>query len=176
MTLHRRWTVQLVTVVCVAVTARVQSLAQVPQVATRAGADTAEVGALDITGFWEGSFALDSAWGLPERASARVVRARVQFSPVGDATPATSSSRSVHAGNFAIDFSRFGFTLSTQEALGWSTSPDSLRAVLNPTVDHGLVELHGRISGDAVATGTWRYVSDPGGARGTFRLQRARSR
>jgi hypothetical protein len=138
-------------------------------------ADTAGA-VFDIVGLWEGSFSLDSAWQLPERATARSVRVRMQFSAVGDATPTTSSARSVHPGTFEIDFSRFGFTLPTSEALGWSMSPDSLRAVLNPTVDHGLVEVHGRITDNAVAVGTWRYVSDPGGARGTFRLQRARTR
>ena len=141
-----------------------------------AARDGAGIAVVDLSGLWEGTFMLDSAWQLPERASSRTVRARIQFSPVGDATPATSSSRSVHGGTFEIDFSRFGFTLATQQALGWSTSPDSLRAVLNPTVDHGLVELSGQISGGVAAVGTWRYASDPGGARGTFRLQRVRTR
>ena len=126
----------------------------------------------DITGIWTGTFQLDSAWQLPQRASARTVPARVQFAAVGDATPTTSSPRSVHPGTFQIDFSRFGFTLSTQEALGWSVNADSIRAVLNPTVDHGLVEVHGAVRGDAIV-GTWRYVSDPGGARGTFRLTKS---
>ena len=66
----------------------------------------------------------------------------------------------------------FGFMLSTPEALGWSVSDDAMRAVLNPTVDRGLVEVHGTFRGDAIA-GTWRYVADPGGAAGTFELKRA---
>ena len=126
----------------------------------------------DITGTWTGTFQLDSAWQLTQRAASRATPARVQFSPVGDATPTTSSTRSVHPGTFDIDFSRFGFALSTQEALGWSVGADSMRAVLNPTVDHGLVELHGTFRGDAIV-GTWRYVSDPGGARGTFMLRKS---
>ena len=134
--------------------------------------ETAVVAVPDISGTWEGGVRLDSVWRLPNRPTARMVRARLQFSPVGDATPTTSSTRSVHAGTFEIDFSRFGFTLSTREALGWSVSPDSLRAVLNPTVDHGLVEIHGTIRDDSVVVGTWRYNTDPGGARGTFELRR----
>jgi hypothetical protein len=138
-------------------------------------ADTAAVSRVDISGTWEGEFRLDSAWRLPEPPSARSVRARLQFSPVGDATPATTSTRAVHPGTFSIDFTRFGFTLSTQEALGWSTRPDSMRAVLNPTVDHGLVQLHGTLRNDgSVAEGTWSYSADPGGARGTFTLRRTR--
>ena len=138
-------------------------------------AETAAVGRADISGTWEGEFRLDSAWRLPQPPSARSVRARLQFSPVGDATPATTSARAVHPGTFSIEFTRFGFTLSTREALGWSTTPDSMRAVLNPTVDHGLVELHGTLTnGGSVAVGTWRYGADPGGARGTFTLRRTR--
>jgi hypothetical protein len=175
MALQFRW-IRLVTVVCALVAGRGGPLAQTPPNPVSSPRTDSVAGVLDIAGVWEGMFTLDSAWQLPQRATARAVRARIQFRPVGDATPATSSPRSVHAGTFAIDFSRFGFTLSTSEALGWSTSPDSLRAVLNPTVDHGLVELHGRIAGSVVAEGAWRYNTDPGGARGTFRLQRARKR
>ena len=131
--------------------------------------------ALDITGTWQGTFRLDSAWRLPEGATSRTVPARIHFTAVGDATPTTSSRRSVHPGTFEIDFSRFGFTLSTQEALGWSVSADAVRAVLNPTVTHGLVEVHGTVRGDTIV-GTWRYVSDPGGAQGTFELRKVPSR
>ena len=178
MTSRQRWILRLVTVACVMVARRADPLAQVPPDSgtNGRGANTAGAAVFDLAGLWEGTFALDSAWRLPERATARTTRARIQFSPVGDATAGTSSSRSVHRGVFEIDFSRFGFTLSTHEALGWSLTPDSLRAVLNPTVDHGLVEVHGRISGDSDAVGTWRYTSDPGGASGTFRLQRVRAR
>jgi len=129
----------------------------------------------DISGSWEGTFTLDSTWQLGQRASARSIPARLHFNPVGDASPTTSSARSVHPGIFEIDFTRFGITLSTQEALGWSVTADSLGAVLNPTVDHGLVELRGTFRGDAVV-GTWKFVSDPGGATGKFEIHRAKPR
>jgi hypothetical protein len=129
----------------------------------------------DISGSWRGTFSVDSTWGLAERPSARSVPAHLHFNPVGDASPATSSTRSVHRGTFEIDFTRFGFTVSTAEALGWSVSADSMRAVLNPTVNHGLVEVHGTFRGDAIV-GTWRYRSDPGGARGTFELRKVTPR
>ncbi len=127
--------------------------------------------ARDISGTWEGTFSLDSTWKLAEAPSARAVPGRLHFNPVGDAS--TSSARSVHPGTFEIDFGRFGFTLSTQQALGWSVNDDTMRATLNPTVDHGLVEVHGAFRGDAIV-GTWRYVSDPGGAAGRFEIRRTR--
>lgn len=125
----------------------------------------------DITGIWTGSFTLDSAWQLTRRPSSRTVSARLVFASVGDATPMTSSPRSVHRGEFDIDFSPFGFVLATREALGWSLSDDAMRALLNPTVDREQVQVQGMLRGET-AVGTWTYVGERGGARGTFRLVR----
>jgi hypothetical protein len=136
---------------------------------------TVELAAGDVSGSWQGTFSLDSTWRLEDRASTRSIPARLHFNPVGDASPTTSSARSVHPGMFEIDFSRFGFTLSTPEALGWSAAADSMRAVLNPTVDHGLVELHGVFRGETIV-GTWHYRSDPGGASGRFEVKRVSTR
>ena len=135
--------------------------------------DASAAGSRDITGTWQGTFRLDSTWRLPERASVRVIPATLRFNAVGDASPATSSARSVHPGTFEIDFTRFGFTLATHEALGWSVADDSMRATLNPTVDHGVVEVHGAFRDDRIV-GTWRYTSDPGGASGTFEIRRTK--
>lgn len=133
--------------------------------------DSAEVSVRDISGTWTGTFRLESSSKLPEGAAAQAVPARMQFQPVGDASASTSSARSVHPGTFEIDFAKFGFTLATREALGWSVSDDAMRATLNPTVDHGHVEVQGTFRGESIV-GTWRYVSDPGGATGTFELRR----
>ncbi|HEX6050162.1 MAG TPA: hypothetical protein VFZ21_12865 [Gemmatimonadaceae bacterium] len=145
-----------------------------PDSARDTTAETTAQRARILTGTWEGVIRLDSAWQLPERASARSTAARVRFQPVGNAPSPVMSSRSVHPGTFEIEFDRFGFTLSTRDALGWSVRGDSMRAVLNPAVSHGTVELHGVFRGDTIV-GQWRYLSDPGGARGTFVLRRAAS-
>lgn len=165
--------IRLILTAILSATLQRTSVAQVPP--DRGADDTSVVAARDISGTWEGTFRLDSAWQLPQRPSARRVAARLRFGPVGDATPTTSSPRSVHAGTFEIDFSRFGFTLSTREALGWSVGADSMHAMLNPTVGHGQVEIHGAFRGDNVV-GSWRYASDPGGARGTFEIRRTANR
>lgn len=169
MTQTRRWLARLTMLTLMAGTTGLSVNAQSPSDSTHR--DTTVAAARDISGTWEGVFKLDSAWRLPERAEARSIPVRLHFNPIGDASPATSSARTVHPGTFDIDFSRFGFTLSTREALGWSVSADSMRATLNPTVDHGLVEVHGAFRGDAIV-GTWRYTSDPGGATGTFEIRR----
>src|SRR4051812_4778709 len=59
-------------------------------------ADTVEVASGDVSGSWAGTFSLDSTWGLDQRASTRSIPARLHFNPVGDASPTTSSARSVH--------------------------------------------------------------------------------
>jgi len=169
MTQTRRWLTRLTVLAMMAGTTGLSVNAQTPSDSGRSG--TAATAMRDISGTWEGVFKLDSVWRLPEHATAQSVPARVRFNQVGDASPTTSSARTVHPGTFDIDFSRFGFTLSTREALGWSVSADSMRATLNPTVDHGLVEVHGSFRGDAII-GTWRYTSDPGGATGTFEIKR----
>lgn len=167
----RQWLTRLSLVLATTATAALVAVAQAPASIDPVTRDVSTELARDISGAWQGSFRLDSAWKLPQRASERTIPARLRFSPVGAATQAMASSRSVHAGTFEIDFSRFGFTLSTAAALGWSVNDDAMRAVLNPTIDHGLVEVHGTFRGEAIV-GTWRYVADPGGASGTFDLRR----
>jgi hypothetical protein len=166
----RRWVIETLMAVCMSVLGELSLSAQAPT-----DRDATAPSGRDIAGTWEGTFRLDSAWRLPERATAQMIPARLVFNPVGDSSPTTSSPRSVHPGTFEIDFSRFGFSLSTREALGWSTSPDSMRATLNPTVDHGVVEVHGTVRGDTIV-GTWRYTSDPGGAAGTFEIRKRSNR
>jgi len=169
MTLTQWWLTRMAVLALTAGTTGLSVSAQPPSESARS--DTIAASLRDISGTWEGTFRLDSAWRLPQRATARSVPARLHFNPVGDASPTTSSTRTVHPGTFEIDFSRFGFTLGTHEALGWSVSQDSMRATLNPTVDHGLVEVHGTFRGDAIV-GTWRFTSDPGGASGTFEVRK----
>jgi hypothetical protein len=169
--LRARWT--LIRLIALGWVAGITGLGLRAQTPVDVHARNSLVVARDISGTWEGTFGLDSTWKLSERPSSRAVPARLRFDPVGDASPTTSSARSVHPGTFAIDFGRFGFTLSTEEALGWSVSDDSMRATLNPTVDHGVVEVHGTFRGDAIV-GTWRYTSDPGGAAGRFEIRKTR--
>ena len=170
--LRTRWFLPLIALTALAGNTDLGLKAQTP---VDTGRRDGFAAARDISGTWEGTFRLDSTWKLSERPSARSVAARLHFNPVGDASPTTSSPRSVHSGTFEIDFGRFGFNLSTREALGWSVSDDSMHATLNPTVDHGLVEVHGTFRGDTII-GTWRYTSDPGGATGTFSVRKISNR
>ena len=75
----------------------------------------------------------------------------------------------------AFLFFLYGARLSTREALGWSVSDESMHATLNPTVDHGLVEVQGTFRGDTIV-GTWRFTSDPCCATGTFSVRKTSAR
>jgi hypothetical protein len=126
-----------------------------------------------LAGRWEAWFRLDTASRLPSETSAREVTGVVHFSPAL-AAPSPQSSpadRVVHAGTSAIDFRPFGFVLGSAEVLGWYENPDTVRIILDPTVDHGHLELVGSAE-PADVTGHWRLHGDPARAEGEFRLHR----
>jgi hypothetical protein len=43
----------------------------------------------------------------------------------------------VHEGSVAVEFRPLDFVLGRAEALGWHESPDTVRIILDPSVDHG---------------------------------------
>jgi hypothetical protein len=55
--------------------------------------------------------------------------------------------------------------------LGWYQGQDTVRIILDPTVDHGHVELVGSGAADEIA-GHWHLISDPARAEGEFWLRR----
>jgi hypothetical protein len=118
-----------------------------------------------LTGRWQAQFALDSTWRLAEPVRARQLTGPLRFEPVAPDPAGGAASRPVHAGTFSLDFAQFGFQPESAEALGWYEGPDSVRIVLNPVGDHGVIELVGTRTGDSV-TGRWTMTGDPSGARG----------
>jgi hypothetical protein len=125
-----------------------------------------------LTGRWQAQFALDSAWRLAEPVRARHLTGALHFGPVAPDAAGGGASRRVHAGSFTLDFAHFGFRAESAEALGWYEGPDRVRIVLNPVVDHGVIELVSTRTGDSV-TGRWTMTGDPSGARGRFTLRAA---
>ena len=126
-----------------------------------------------MTGRWEARFRLIHTSRLPLPTLAREVSGEVRFAPAAppplpEDAPAW---RLVHQGEVAVDFRPFGFVLGETEALGWYASPDTVRIILDPTVDHGHVEVVG--SGTATELGgRWELISDLARARGEFTLRR----
>ncbi|MGH7517097.1 MAG: hypothetical protein ACREOC_06465 [Gemmatimonadales bacterium] len=120
-----------------------------------------------LAGSWHARFALDSAWHVVEPVRARQLTGTIRFDPVPPVPAGAPARRAVHAGTFALDFTLFGFRPESAEALGWYDSPEAVRIVLNPVVDHGVIELVGKHAGDSVA-GEWTMTGYPSGARGQF--------
>ena len=92
--------------------------------------------------------------------------------PVPHLSPGADVSRSVHPGRFDVDFSDFGFELTSRDALGWYVGKSEARLRLHPTVGGGGVQMNGVFVGDSI-TGAWRRDTPSGGAAGRFTLRRA---
>ena len=126
-----------------------------------------------LTGRWSGWFRLAAASRLPYPTTAREVSGELRFRPAPEpAQPQDSAAwRPVHEGSSAVEFRPLGFTLGSAETLGWHIAEDTVRIILDPTVDHGHVELVGNRTADEVS-GRWQLISDPARAHGEFRLRR----
>ena len=126
-----------------------------------------------LTGRWRAWFRLDTASRLPFAAQAREVTGQLYFRPAPPASlPQDARTwRLVHPGTVAVEFKPFGFALGTTEALGWYQGKDTVRIILDPTVDHGHVELVGSGAAEEI-DGHWQLISDPARAEGEFRLHR----
>lgn len=125
-----------------------------------------------LAGRWAATFTLDSAWRLPKPRRARSLTGVIVLQPAPVAPPSALRSRPVHPGRFTLDFTPFGFTVTDDEVIAWFSTPDSIRIILNPTVDHGHMEVVGVLQPDRIE-GEWHLISDRSGARGSVRLRRA---
>lgn len=126
-----------------------------------------------LTGRWSGWFRLSTHSRLPYPTTAREVSGELLFRPA-PAPPRSQGSAAwplVHEGSSAVEFRPLGFTLGSAEILGWYITEDTVRIILDPTVDHGHVELVGKRTADGVS-GRWQLISDPARAHGEFGLRR----
>lgn len=124
-----------------------------------------------LEGSWLARFTLDSAWRLPTSPRAKSLGGTLRLQAAARAPAGPAASTPVSPGRSAISFAPFGFRLGTNEVLAWRLSRDSVRLVLDPTVDHGHMMLDGVQDGDSIR-GHWTLVGDPSGARGAFVLRR----
>jgi len=124
-----------------------------------------------LDGRWKLSLVLDSAWRTPQRPSARTLAGELLVDPVEPRPAGGVELPTVHTGSFVVDFRRFGFVVYGATLFASAYATDSVRIVLNPTVDHGHVQLTGRLRKNRIE-GAWILVGDPMGARGSFVLER----
>ena len=126
-----------------------------------------------LTGRWEARFVLTRSSRLPFPTLAREVSGEIRFSPAAPPPLAQDAAtwRLVYPGTAAVDFLPLGFKLGNAEALGWHATPDTVRIILDPTVDHGGVEVVGTGTGNDLS-GRWELISDLARAEGHFTLRR----
>jgi hypothetical protein len=127
--------------------------------------------AYHLEGQWSASFTLDSAWRLVREPQARELSGAITLSAAPQTAADAAPEKHVHSGTVAVDFGPFGFALARNGVIAWPLGADSVRMILDPTVDHGHVALDGTLKGERIE-GRWQLISDPGGARGAFVLER----
>ena len=118
--------------------------------------------AMDLRGRWTVELTPDSARQL---ATARVGRPlRGSFDLM---SRDSSASGVVYTGKYSADFESVGLFKKTGEVLASTQPGDTLRVILDPTVDHGHVELVARCRSGELG-GQWIQYGDPSIAWGHF--------
>ena len=121
--------------------------------------------AMDLRGRWTVELTPDSA---RELATARLGH------PLGGSfeltTRDSSASGVVYTGEYTADFQSVGLFKKSGEVLAFTPPGDTLRVILDPTVDHGHVELVARCHSGELR-GEWIQYGDPSIAWGHFVLR-----
>jgi hypothetical protein len=121
--------------------------------------------AMDLRGRWIVEITPDSAIQWPNVRLGRPLTGSFQLT-----SRDSSSSNVVYTGAYTADFQSVGLSKTTGEVLAFTPPGDTVRIILDPTVDHGNVELvaHCRSGGFA---GTWIKNGDPSRVWGHFILR-----
>jgi hypothetical protein len=118
--------------------------------------------AMDLRGWWTVEVTPDSARQLPYARLGR--RLRRSFRLI---SRDSSSSGVVYTGEYSADFQSVGLFKKSGEVLAFTPPGDTLRVILDPTVDHGHLELVARCRSGELR-GKWIQYGDPSIAWGHF--------
>jgi len=121
---------------------------------------------VDLRGTWTLDITPDSAISLPSARIGRSLTGTVNITR-RDSTAAFS----VYSGRYSAKLQSVGLALDTGEVLVSVPAGDTTRIVLDPSVDHGNLELVGKCRGDRLV-GTWLRTGAPASARGRFSMRR----
>jgi hypothetical protein len=135
---------------------------QISRAAPKCSPSVHDLRGADLRGRWTVELTPDSA---RELAAARLGR------PLSGSFQLTSRDSSaswvVYTGEYTADFQSVGLFKKTGEVLAFTPPGDTLRVILDPTVDHGHVELVARCRSGELA-GEWIQYGDPSRAWGHF--------
>lgn len=126
-----------------------------------------------LAGQWQADFSVDSASQLPNSATGKRVSLSLDVLPTqSNEADSASPARIVHAGSWHGDFTTLGFSVRGHELLAWRVG-DQISLILDPSVDHGHVDVRGRLAADTIVA-RWALVSDPAQAAGEVRMVRGK--
>ena len=121
---------------------------------------------VDLRGTWTLDITPDSAVRLPNARVGRTMSGRIELTR-------RDSTREwvVYTGRYSAKFQSVGLARDTGEVLVSVPPGDTARIIIDPSVDHGNLELVGRCRADRVIGG-WTHTGEPARARGHFSLRR----
>lgn len=120
----------------------------------------------DLRGQWSAELTPDSAISLSDARPGHPLAGSVRITRRD-----SSSIGIVYSGEYAADLRSVGLARPTGEVLVGVPPGDTVRIVLDPSVDHGNLELVGRCRGEQLV-GTWMRTGAPARAWGHFVLRR----
>ena len=124
-----------------------------------------------FAGRWQADFSVDSASDLPYSVPGTNVSISLEVLPPRSAEADSGSPlRVVHTGSWSGNFTPLGFAVRGHELLAWRIG-DQVSLILDPSVDHGHIDIRGRLVRDTIVA-HWSLVSDPARAAGEVRMVR----
>jgi hypothetical protein len=117
---------------------------------------------MDLRGAWTVELTPDSARGLATARPGHPLGGSFELT-----TRDSSASGIVYTGDYVADFQSVGLVKTAGEVLAFTPPGDTLRVILDPTVDHGHVELVARCRSGELR-GDWIQHGDPSIAWGHF--------
>ena len=121
---------------------------------------------VDLRGTWTLDITPDSAISLPNARIGRLLPGTVSITR-RDSTAAFI----VYTGRYSAKLQTVGLARDTGEVLVSVPAGDTTRIILDPSVDHGNLELVGKCRDDRLV-GTWLRTGAPARAWGRFSMQR----
>ena len=121
---------------------------------------------VDLRGAWTLEMTPDSAVSLPNTRIGRPLTGTVSITR-RDSTPEFV----VYTGRYSAAFQSVGLARDTGEVLVSVPAGDTTRIILDPSVDHGNLELAGKCRDDQLV-GRWLRTGAPARAWGRFSMQR----
>ena len=121
---------------------------------------------VDLRGHWTLDITPDSARSLPNARVRDALKGTLELTR-RDSTPEFV----VYTGRYSAAFQSVGLARDTGEVLVSVPAGDTTRIILDPSVDHGNLELAGKCRDDQLV-GRWLRTGAPARAWGRFSMQR----